>query len=95
MIRDSLKNLINTYFANLDEMSDDKKDEVFLEIHKELVFLLNRDFGVSDPIITMERLNLIDKTTAEKLTKTKELDPVVTIEKINIANANQGTSKTG
>ena len=60
MIKDSLKNLVSNYFGDFNEMSDDRKDEVFLELHKEMTLLFSRDFCVSDPIIALERINLIN-----------------------------------
>jgi hypothetical protein len=60
MLRDSLTTLIGQHYGEISKMDDNKLSEVFLELHKELVFIFHRDFTVSDPIIDVESINLID-----------------------------------
>jgi hypothetical protein len=60
MLRDSLTTLIGQHYGEVSKMDDNKLSEVFLELHKELVFIFHRDFTISDPIIDVEPINLID-----------------------------------
>lgn len=61
MINIDLKKVIEKYFGEIDKMSSDRSTEVFLELHKELVLIMAKEFEISDPIIGIANLNLINK----------------------------------
>ena len=57
MFQDELRQLIEKYFKEIDKMESSRKDEVFLETHKSLCLILERDFEISEPIIGIRALN--------------------------------------
>jgi hypothetical protein len=61
MIREDLKNTIEKNFGEIEKMERLERSKVFLDLHKELVMIMKREFNIQDPVIDISEITLLDK----------------------------------